>query len=1730
MQYAQPADLETPFSSLFNTWRFVYENHYKGLIKESVLTFVDWLSNRLISQNLVGAAQEDKKGLRPAMVFLMNNANRFRISDFLHCLQPTHQLFGEIMLVLHKDKFDELLSRALESIHENETLSAQNKQELSQLHQMKTQHDMLVDQDKRTIQVCQDELQTKANDLHDTAKTLKEFEARLNHFQAELNEKQRSLASKATTVNPNDFAHILHSINSKIDNSSAAPSGFPPVPVHKDQFSSIRKGIRSDPPVYSAKIHLSLRTYGKREFRMWARRETLSNRESTLFFYLAFREKRIHRNHVDQIAQDEDGNPNFETVDLLITEIVKQLKYSDEESERLQTRFNSIRIIKAKNRLEEEFEKLYEIRQIGWPFEEADSNIAATKKKFILTLDLNNKVHTVLWHERRSSEWQDAATFFQITSYLSEIQHRHSNTPVSLDPTSPTNAPEAMQCNNCYLGKCDEHNSSAANAAQNKSVNNVGERRCKNDSCGVKFSPSNPKFVCCSIDCNKKYKEVKYGDNARPTPSSANNADSRKRNDKSKTKTKRRTMNNMGHANSASNSEVSKKFKRFYITPAHIFQDDVPTTIVDNSLFDTGAGPTLVTVNMVNKMKQLGKIDRSNEAPILAGDSSPMEGFLGKIRLKMSLEDSIGVLTNTFEIDALVYKELNHDLIVGQDSMLLGLNNFTCWPGLDVILFNATSRMYKKFNSNHRDKIRVLNNIRQRVHPQELIEKVIDLNETFSQTQIGIKPSSFPIQTATPAPQTSTPTPPSNGPVFNVKKTQFDDTESFYLTIPGAIFQEKVFNKLNPTVQNITSSFMEAMEIAEEKETALSKILTEGGLDEFIDNNPIKVTNSKLLKTKKGDVKVGSQLSDSTSKLLIDYINNFAGEVFNTDTLGKTKHTCDPEMKPDLKAVSSPPRYMPLNEYMQGEARLLVQKMVDLGVLVKSTKPANSTIFIVQKASGKWRLICDLRKFNDRLSDFVVHLPSPFELINKICKFSLFSYVDFPDAYFTMPMSEHSMKHNPVVASVSGMQYNYQYVRMPQGLKPATAFFINMLNEIYAPIHEFVCNYLDDSVIGSEDNEEVHFKQLKKFVQITSDSGLKLSLAKSCFFTKNIQFLNYTVSNNAWSISENQRNTINALNTDNLTQTKRESLAAFITHFSRFHTGVSFAARKIRDSKTSVSTVDSILDNIKNKLITAPALRSANFKEDLLIFTDASDLDCSGLVFQKSKSGGLHLVTCFSRKLPNSMLKKNIYEKELWCLQQICKTFRYLFLGPHRKTFFNDNKAVVAAQNSRAPSLNCLFDYIKSTFTNVIFKHIPTGKNASDIFTRQALKGLSVNNARVLRPRQTVDQGLKDKIMKLHVNMGCVPAKRLFNTIQTLPDYKFIKIKDVEEVVGGCKTCALVQNHLKPRKSVPGMTLAHETCCNDILYIDHKEILNSLRKRKITARRLNADPDYIPDDDNDKKVSVLTVFEPVSSLTWFQKVDSYEVDPVKSALRSYFMQHGAPKVVVADNAPSFTALADWLLESFGARLCNTSAYHPNANLAERCHLEFERVISKYDSYKKEYKFEDWENNLAMAVHSSNSMRHEVHKLSPFEIYKNRTMIDIAPVRFATVGCEHRVLNEKTSSKMDKVFKSKLKVVLPVFSKNQVVKVAFPGKPIRFGKVTSTRDSAQKENIRVSFNSQKAVGVHKDHVCVPRSSPSSPDAPLITTLPTDTMSDDIENTVDENEVPIQIPDEFFGGEQ
>ena len=1682
---------EKTLSDLAGIWEYNHDKHRASVSPQHLEQLCIKTDNILTNANTPGANKYASDDLFSMIEHVMAHASIVQIGEFMNCFDMASEVYNQLSHIVFGNLSD-VNSPTRKVVDQDTDTEVKKLQiEIARLQEQMAQHQNAANSKIKATT----ELVEKAAHQAQQAAVNTENLLQLNQT---FNSSGAPLFASAPNNNPNSSTPNLMNFNQQntVENNSNAIDQLAKslnfLVVKSNESKAI--AIATDPPFYNKSKHTSLRCYARKPFAMWARKCGVKPRESIQFFCLAFSNE-IERGHVDRLAINPDGSPKFNTVLPLVNKIVEELHFDEETAEDLKNIYRAFRA-KANVRLDTEFMRCCEARELGWPEEDIATNLSESKYWFGRRLAMNDQLHSYLFAHCKSAEWLNAHSFFDISAQLRELQNLYGNSTKTLASNSsnskPTNTPvQHMDTTNNILGITDSSTSSPQ-----ETVNNIS-KSCRNDECNASFTPSNPKYYCCSRECVTKYKIKKFGKERVRTR---------------KPKAKAETANNITVPeanNSASTGEVSLTHK-FFITPAHIFREGSSVaTIIPNSLFDTGASCTIMTTEMMKRLNLEKLLVKDPGPEVLAGDKTVMTGRVGHITLKLSMEDTTKYTTDTFDLKILIYDELNNDFVIGRDAMRIGVRSLFMIPESDTILFNPTLKIIRAFQERKRDLTRT-----------SKVEKMMILPK-IEESITNIVPVSV---------QKSTYIPP-----------EFSENEQFVLNIPLSKTNVRNVEMFAETINNLTTQFMNNVE--EFGETSLSDVLTTGGLDGLLDNQKVKISETKIIETNKGPITVGAQLSESMTIRFKKFVDEFKGKVFDHKSLGRTSKECHPEVKPGHKTTSANPKYMPLNPFMRSEAGTLVQKMVDLGVIEETNEPANSSIFIVQKSSGKWRLICDLRRYNDSIQDYVVHLPSPYELINKICQFEMFSYMDFPDAYFQVPLSEESKKLNPIIASVSGQQYNYKFLRMAQGLKISTSWFIGILNEIYAKIADWLVNYLDDSVLGSINDEEVHFKRIKEFVQITHEAGLRLSLPKSVFFATNLNFLNYSLTNGAWSLSDSQRNTINALNTDNLTKNKRESIAAFINHFNRFHTGVSYAARRIRDVSTSPETVKSILENIKRKLIESPALKAVNFTDPLLIYTDASNFDCAGVILQKDKNGNKRIVTCFSKKLPEAMVKKPVHERELYGLQQIAITYKYLLIGNHKKTFFNDSRITLASEKSKAPSLRCLFDTLKSTFTNVEFKYIPTNKNSSDIFTRvnnilsvngiipkkkvtfnvvtRAMKnstpevqvpepvnsndsaqiteiiedfGPNVENAvPVFQPSPTskeippvplnisegdnIPQNLKTKILKIHVNAGCNSAKKILTTFQELGFS--LRLQDIVNILKECPRCKDIRNHILPRKSAPGITLSKEVTTQCCIFIDHKQILGTARINEL--RNSSSDPDYQPP----KEKSILTVFEPVSSLVSVYPVSDYTSETVKIGLRQHFMNHGPSKAVVCDNAASFTSLKSWLQEKHGSNLHHTSVYHPSSNLSERAHRGFESVLRAYDTTMQQYNYADWQDTLSQAVITANSLKHSHHKVSAYEVSKNRHQTDIEPVSFYPVGIERKLVDDKFVEKVEKIVKSRLKVVLPIFKKGDNIKVKCPDEPVRYGVVTSTADNQFKMAIRVKFPGQKAVSVNKDNVCIQR---------------------------------------------
>ena len=140
------------------------------------------------------------------------------------------------------------------------------------------------------------------------------------------------------------------------------------------------------------------------------------------------------------------------------------------------------------------------------------------------------------------------------------------------------------------------------------------------------------------------------------------------------------------------------------------------------------------------------------------------------------------------------------------------------------------------------------------------------------------------------------------------------------------------------------------------------------------------------------------------------------------------------------------------------------------------------------------------------------------------------------------------------------------------------------------------------------------------------------------------------------------------------------------------------------------------------------------------------------------------------------------------------------------------------------PSLNVLFSDIKLTFGNVEFKYVESKKNAADIFTRREINNIEmqklsgINSITTRLPRNRVSKPLSDRIMKTHRDAQCCNGPKLLKTYRDI-GYKFLKLTDVMEILSNCDLCKQVENHVRPRPAVPGITLTREKTCADVVYI-----------------------------------------------------------------------------------------------------------------------------------------------------------------------------------------------------------------------------------------------------------------------------------------------------------------------
>ena len=227
------------------------------------------------------------------------------------------------------------------------------------------------------------------------------------------------------------------------------------------------------------------------------------------------------------------------------------------------------------------------------------------------------------------------------------------------------------------------------------------------------------------------------------------------------------------------------------------------------------------------------------------------------------------------------------------------------------------------------------------------------------------------------------------------------------------------------------------------------------------------------LKTKVGTVRVGASMDPQVKAEFKKFMDSYTGNCFDSTTMGSTPFKATVKLKEGLDEADIPPvRYIPLSPEYSVEMNKMLGRMIARKILQKSHKKANCSLFLVEKSDGTLRLVADLKGLNRVIEDHVTHLPGIDLVLQKLATFSIYSYLDFMDAYFTVPIDKKRSSID-IVASIAGLIYNMEFQKLPQGLKTASSIFIDGLNTLYKKLLHFVVIYMDDLGIGADSDRQM---------------------------------------------------------------------------------------------------------------------------------------------------------------------------------------------------------------------------------------------------------------------------------------------------------------------------------------------------------------------------------------------------------------------------------------------------------------------------------------------------------------------------------------------------------------------------------------------------------------------------------------------------------------------------------
>lgn len=511
-----------------------------------------------------------------------------------------------------------------------------------------------------------------------------------------------------------------------------------------------------------------------------------------------------------------------------------------------------------------------------------------------------------------------------------------------------------------------------------------------------------------------------------------------------------------------------------------------------------------------------------------------------------------------------------------------------------------------------------------------------------------------------------------------------------------------------------------------------------------VSNKTLNSDNSELTsKLDLGNVPFTSKQEQKLLELFSKHEDVFAK---SDEDLGYTTTVTHPITVTDSQPVKIPHRRIPPNQI--SEVKQHIEKLLNQGVIRKSTSPYASPVVIVRKKDKSIRLCVDYRALNSKTVKDAYPLPRIEDSLDILNGAKYFSSIDLIQGYHQVAVREEDIPKTAFRVGTGGL---YEYVRMPFGLCNSPATFQRLMEACLGDENfNILVLYLDDILVFSRTIEE-HIDRLDQVFMKLKSNGLKIKPTKCHFFQKEIRFLGHIVSERGVSTDPDKTAVIESWPIPT-TEKQLRSFLGLASYYRRFVQGFASTAAPLhallsrpKNTKLKAEQFQKLwtdectksFNALKEKLISPPILGFPDFSQEFILEIDAS-FEGLGAVLSQERPNGKIVIAYASRSLRKSernMEKYSSMKLELLALKwSVSEKFRDYLLG---------SKFVIYTDNNPLSYINKPKQRVDATTMRWI------GELAQFDFTVKYRSGKVNRNADALSRRPT---SLEEEELKVSFN------------------------------------------------------------------------------------------------------------------------------------------------------------------------------------------------------------------------------------------------------------------------------------------------------------------------------------------------------------------------------------------